>query len=121
VTCVERAAAIYAKEPCSGTFRSDLEAHLLYGFVFSRPDFFVMGRPVIKAAPYAEIVDPWQVFPSSQCDCWHVFLMAGNVARALAMIPWELPWLSFERRNVLRFARLDRIRGLSGPQHQGNP
>lgn len=113
-TPVERAAEVYQREPCARSFRDDLEIHLLHGFVFSRPDFFVMGRPVIRSAPRELIVNPLHRFPSSECDTWHVYLMAGNLAPAYSIMPWPLPWLSFERKNVLRFWPMSKMQGLSG-------
>jgi hypothetical protein len=113
VNAVERAAKVYEREECSGTFRSDLEAHLLNGFAISRPDYFVMGRPVIRSADPRLIVDPWHKFHSSDCDTWHVFLFAGNIARAWAFLPWPLPFMSFERRNRLRFYSMSAIQRLS--------
>lgn len=44
-----------------------------------------------------------------------VFLMAGNIARALEMTPWPLPWLGFERGKELRFVSADAIKRLSLP------
>lgn len=114
MTPYQRAARVYELEPCARTFAEDLEWHLVNGFVFSRPDFFVMGRPVVSTVA---TFDPGKIvglhrFPSSLCDCWHVYLMAGNVARAWDMLPWELPLVSFERGNVLRVHRLAAIRRL---------
>lgn len=114
MTPVEQAAAVYERETCARTFREDLEAHLLHGFVFSRPDFFVMGRPVIRTADPALIVNPWHHFPSSECDCWHVFLFAGNMLPAWRIMPWDLPWFSWERKNELRFVRVESMRRLAG-------
>lgn len=111
---VEKAAEVYQREGCARTFRQDLEAHLLNGFVFSRPDFFIMGRPVISTADQALIVDPSHRFPSAECDCWHIYLFAGNMIRAWAIMPWELPLFSFERKNELRFYPVSAIRRLSG-------
>jgi hypothetical protein len=106
------ALAVYTREPCARSFREDLEWHLLNGFVFSRPDFFVMGRPVVsQAAP--EMIVGQHRFPSGLCDCWHIYLFAGNVARAWDMLPWDLPLVSFERSNVLRFHSLAAMRRLS--------
>lgn len=116
LTPVERAAAVYQSEACARTFREDLEAHLLSGFVFSRPDYFIMGRPVIRTAEAALILDPWHHFPSAECDCWHVWLMAGNTVKAWDIMPWPLEWVSFERKNELRFYRTADIRRLSGLQ-----
>lgn len=111
---VEKAAEVYKLETCKRTFREDLEAHLLNGFVFSRPDFFIMGRPVIKAATYEEITDPTFRFPSGMCDTWHIHLMSGNMVRAWAIMPWELPWFAWERKNELRFYPVSAIHRLSG-------
>jgi hypothetical protein len=111
---VEKAAEVYQLETCKRSFREDLEAHLLNGFVFSRPDFFIMGRPVIKAASYEEITDPTFRFPSANCDTWHIHLMSGNMVKAWAIMPWELPWFAWERKNELRFYSVSAIRRLSG-------
>jgi hypothetical protein len=114
MTPVEQAAAVYEREACARTFREDLEAHLLHGFVFSRPDFFIMGRPVAKGADYALVVDPWHHFPSAECDCWNIYLFAGNVTPAWRILPWELPWFCWERKNELRYYHASAIRRLSG-------
>jgi hypothetical protein len=115
MTTVEKAARIYQLEPCGGTFLSDLEAHLLHGFVFSRPDLFVMLRPVRlmfdadgRVCNKADIIDPWICHHDP--DCWHVALFAGNAARAWEFLPWDMPWMSFERKNVLRFYRTESLR-----------
>lgn len=105
---------VYDRGDCARTFREDLEAHLLNGFVFSRPDYFAMGRPVISTAAHAEIINPWHRFPSSDCDCWHVYLFAGNIVRAFSILPWPLPLFSWERGNELRFYPVTVIRRLSG-------
>jgi hypothetical protein len=118
VTAVERAAHVYHTEPCARSFTEDVEAHLLHGFVVSRPDLFIMFRPVVRSADPRLIVDPQHRFNSAECDCWHVFLAAGNLAIAWRFEPWPLPWLSWEVKNVLRFARTAKIRGLSHLAHQ---
>lgn len=111
---VEDAAEVYQREGCARTFREDLELHLLNGFVFSTPEFFAMGRAVVKSANPRVLVDPAHVFPAAECDCWHVYLFAGRMHRAFEIIPWELPWFSFERGNELRFYPVSSIRRLSG-------
>lgn len=113
MSAIDLARHVYESEPCARSFEEDLDWHLENGFVFSRPDFFVMGRPVLSSASRELIVGQCR-FPSVLCDCWHVYLMAGNIAPAWAMLPWELPWMSFERGNVLRFHKLASIRRLSG-------
>ena len=110
----ERAAEVYRTEWCRRTLREDLEAHLVGGFVFARPDFFIMGRPVVRTADPALVVDPWHHFPTADCDCWHVYLFAGNMARAWSVMPWPLPWFSWERKNELRFGQSEVVLRLSG-------
>jgi hypothetical protein len=112
MTPVERAAQIYQAELCAHTFREDMEFYLLNGFVFSRPDFFVMGRPVVSVASQEQITGHHR-FPSRGCDCWHIHLAAGNLPRMWAMLPWDMAIISFERKNELRFLKLSTMRRLS--------
>ncbi len=108
MTPVERAAAVYQREPCARTFREDLEAHLLNGYVFSTPETFVMGRLVQHDADPDLIVNPWHRFETG--DCWLVYLAAGDIIReARRWMPWPVPWLAWERGNRLRFWRTDRV------------
>lgn len=110
MTPVEAAARVYEQEPCARSFREDLEAHLLNGYVFSTPDLFMMGRAVIRDADPALIVNPWHVFPREACDCWLIYLVAGDMGRCFSFAPAELPWLCWERKNRLRFWRWDKTR-----------
>lgn len=104
---VELVAAVYQQEECARSFREDLEAHLLHGYVYSHPEAFVMGRPVRKDAPYEDIVNPWVNFTDP--DCWHLYLFAGAFHHAFAAPPFQLPWVSYERKNKLRFYRWNDI------------
>jgi hypothetical protein len=111
VNAFAKALLVYSAEPCARTFDADLHAHLLHGgFVLCRPDVFLMARPVARTAERAAIVNPFVVFPRAQCDCWHVYLVAGSVGEALRFMPHPLEWVSWERENVLRFYRLESIR-----------
>jgi len=105
----EAAKKVYEREACSRTFVLDLELHLRHGFVFSRPDFFIMGRAVIRDADPALIVDPEHSFEADRCDCWHIYLFAGAMGPAFSIMPWVLPWVSMERKNELRFLALSSI------------
>jgi hypothetical protein len=113
MTPYAEAAAVYDREPCARCFAADLALHLAGGFVFSTPKFFIMGRAVRRDAPLACIVDPAFAFARESADCWHVYLMAGDVAAAWSVLPWSLPWISFERKNELRVYSLSDIRRLS--------
>jgi hypothetical protein len=109
----ETARQVYAQEPCARTFDEDLTLHLQHGFVFSTPRYFIMGRPVIRAADAQHIVDPRHIFTAEDCDTWHIYLLAGDPTPAWDIMPWPLAWFSFERRNELRFYPVDRIKRLS--------
>ena len=113
----EQAAAVYEREPCARTFEEDLEAHLLHGWVVSTPQFFVMARPVDSAAQPACIVNPWHRFPPEACDTWHIYLAAGDLRAALAWLPHPLPKIAFERRNILRYYRLESLAQLIARRH----
>jgi hypothetical protein len=88
-----------------GTFREDLEAHLLHGYVFSTPGWFVMGRPVDSTASAEAINDPWHVFPLATHDCWFIHAYAhtaqinfrGLVENVLRVMPYELPLAAWMR------------------------
>tara|TARA_R110000803_G_scaffold196411_1_gene259705 strand:+ start:753 stop:1127 length:375 start_codon:yes stop_codon:yes gene_type:complete len=102
-----RAAAVYDNEPCDFTFKEDLEMHLMCGFVFSTPDYFIMGRPVIKGADIELITDPTYEFERELCNCWHVYLFAGDMSKSFDILPWSLEWLSMERNNEMRYLKMD--------------
>lgn len=115
MTPFEQAAQVYAKERCARSFTEDVELHFLHGFVHSTPDYFIMGRAVVKCAPPALIVDPQHRFSRAVCDAWMVYLAAGDLGKAWDVLPWPLPWLVFERNNELRFVPADAMKRLSRP------
>lgn len=94
------------------------EEHKLKGFVFCTPDFYIMGRPVKRDAPPEQILDVTHQFFPPACDCWYVFLMCGDVRKAWSILPYELPWLCWQRDNdpsdELRFYETRRMMRLSG-------
>lgn len=117
-TPLEIAREVYNHEPCARSFDEDLRLHYINGHVFSTDDFFVMGRQVNRSAPASLIVDPSIRFDEARCDCWHIYLFAGDMVKAWQVMQglrW-LPWFSFERRNDLRFYLAEHIKRLSlGP------
>ncbi|WP_043588441.1 hypothetical protein [Geminisphaera colitermitum] len=108
----EEAALVYGREPCARLFEDDLALHFRHGYVFNAPDYFVMGRSVPRCALHLQIVDPNYSWPDCVCDCWHLYLFAGDMRAALSMFPYPLPWASFERNNKLRFYPFDRLNQL---------
>lgn len=109
----EQARAVYDSEPCKRTFAEDFAAHLRSGFVFSTPTYFIMGRHVDSKASHDLILDPRVTFARDTCDCWHIWLMAGDCAEAWAIMPWAMPLFSFERKNELRFYKVSDMKRLS--------
>lgn len=96
------ARSVYDAEPCARTFEVDLIAHLALGYVVSTPEVFAMFRPVHRDGGEG-IVDPFVSFPDP--DCWHIYLAAGDISLIHGFIPHPLPWVSWERKNRLRFHR----------------
>jgi hypothetical protein len=105
----EAAREIYFKESCPRTFAEDLGYHLHNGYVFSTPDFFLMGRPVCIGATYEEITDPIHIFPEH--DAWFIYLAAGKgyLRNFLKLEPYALPYFGWERSNKIRFYPRERI------------
>lgn len=93
------AARVYHTQQCEKTFQEDWEAHLLFGYVFSTPEYFIMGRPVCSKAPDEEICNPMISFDPDHCDMWHIFLMAGDTTAAWSCMPYFLPKISFQGKN----------------------
>lgn len=107
----DAARAVYDSEPCARTFEEDLALHLRFGYVFSTPDAFIMGRAVNRNAPYQDILSPWVA--QSSPDAWLVWLASGSGALALFMErePFPMPFIGWERDNKLRwYRRQDLIR-----------
>lgn len=97
VMAIDRARRIFTQGIIGVSFEDALQAHLQHGFVFSRPDVFLLLRPVRHDADPLQIIDPWHVFKGN-VDCWHIYALAGNMQRAWEFCPCELPWISYERQ-----------------------
>ena len=98
-TPVERAARVYEQENCLYTFKQDLEFYLINGWVISTPCVFLMARPVQSLAPRQQITGHHVFY---EADAWLVYLLAGDMAEAWRFLPYELPKMMLERKNVLR-------------------
>ncbi len=108
MTPMERAAELYASEPCARTLEEDLAAHFQTGYVFATPESLVLARGVQRAADHADIVNPWVEFPRDSHDAWMIYLAVGIDGLALIKqcaiwLPYRLPWIARERHNHLRF------------------
>ncbi len=109
------AAKVYEREPCARTFQEDLEMHLLVGFVLSTPTHFIMARPVDRYAAHEDIISPSIPFRPEACNCWHIYLAAGDMRQFWDFYPVRYPWVSWEKRNRLRFYPMDAIRNALDP------
>lgn len=104
----ERAQLVYQREPCARNFTVDLELHMRYGYVFVTPEIFIMGRAVDHKAGYAAITNP--AVRHVDHTAWLIYLMAGSMDRHLdRYLPYPLPYIGWERKNVLRFYAASKI------------
>jgi hypothetical protein len=114
VKILDRARKVYADEESPRALAVDILLHIAnpQGWVVSRPDLLILARPVRKDAKPEEILDAGWEF--HEADCWHIYLVVGNASTAFQYLPFDLPWISFERKNKLRFYELTRVRSLLG-------
>lgn len=115
MTPIEQAKAVYEQEECGRAFHEDLNNHLGSGYVYNSPSSFVMGRFVKRpsviedGAAYRDvenlIVDSAFQFHRPICNCFHVWLAAGDLAEIAEVLKsWTSEeYVCFERKNRLRF------------------
>lgn len=118
----EQLAAVYAAHPQEESFENYVAWYAKIGFVFATPDFFAMGRPVIRAAREESIKDPTHLFATEDCDCWFIHGAAGNLPKMWRILPWPLEWMCWERvvdpLLELRFVRVETLKRLCPPDLQ---
>lgn len=107
----------YIDVPQEAPFGEYVEWHLQNGFVYSTPDYFIMGKNCRKLAPPNEIADCEHIFNKEDSDCWYIFAMAGNIGKAFNCMPFTLPWVAFERiidnKRELRFYKTEDLQRLA--------
>lgn len=104
----DEAALVYQREPCARSFEEDLDLHLRFGYVFSTPHAFIMGRAVSRAGDPSDIVNP--AFQFDAPDTWWIYLAAGDLREFFLREPYPLPWVGWEIRNKPRFYSMDRVK-----------
>lgn len=96
--------------PSSGeTFKWLLGWHLGRGYVYAERDCFIIGRPVDRRnLVRVESIDDEQESP----DCWFIHLAAGSnpFRRFLELMPYELPYLAWERRGKMKIWKTETFR-----------
>lgn len=105
---------IYQNEPCPRTLEEDIRLHVEnpQGCVIKLPHVIALARPVEKKVGQEIICNPKYWFAPSLVDCWHIYLLVGDAAAAWDYLPFELDWMSYERRNTLRIAPFCRMKAL---------
>lgn len=115
----EKIEAAYAKRPRVEPFLYYVRLYAARGFVFSRPDFFVMGRPVPRSAWASRILDDNDNFEGEICDCWYLMAASGKTERMWQVVPFPLPFFCWTRLHdpqmELTFVDTDRLKRLCPP------
>jgi hypothetical protein len=114
MTAWQKAEEVYRKEFCPRTLLEDFNLHLEnpHGCAIKLPGVVALARPVDRNGYPTDIIDPSLHFCSLRWDCWHIYLLVGDAAAAWKYLPFELDWMSYERRNVLRIAPFCRMKSL---------
>ena len=103
-------------------FRNDLAAHLQPGgIVCSTPDFFIMLRPVPRSAPMDELLNPFYRWNAEQCDCWYIWLLAGDGRKALdLLVPMygAKKWVAFQTRGQPKFWTFQKLHSQYGKRRR---
>ena len=109
MTPIEQAAAWHAAHGGGEmSFMEVIAAHGRHGYVVATPEFFLLGRRVMRDWDDDRRCDPWQV--AEDGDTWHVWLAAGEWEGWERFLPYPLPWVSFHRKGRLRVWPLDYFR-----------
>lgn len=91
----EQIRQLYRDQPEANPFEWYVEQHLLRGYVFSAPDYFVMGLPVCRA----DMLDGYSYLslPRGKPDTWFLSALAGNMAKVWEHEPYPLAHVGYER------------------------
>lgn len=102
---VRAAAAV----PSVAGFTNDVLAHLEPGgVVLSTPDYFLCARPVPLWAG-VDALNPWMRWPESECDCWFIWMLSGDVIAAmdaLLALRGAKEWVAFQRKGQVKVTKL---------------
>jgi hypothetical protein len=91
-------------------FYQILDMHLLFGYVDSTPDYFVMGKPVPHTIAYDDMIDISKTYPIEDCDAWCVYFYAGDMSKIIERIPFYLPYVVFERKGNTKIYLLEKLK-----------
>lgn len=97
---IERIKEQYRLHPQEQPFEFYLNWHLANGFVFSTPDYFVMGRAMVWAENESwtrNRIDEFTIWAKKAENAWYVHAMAGDIKKAWGILPYPLGYICFER------------------------
>lgn len=72
---------------------AELTKYLAHGCVFVTPEIYFVLKPVSRNSE-VKPADQWNV---EKPDAWYIHAIIGNVKKAISLIPYELPWVGWER------------------------
>jgi hypothetical protein len=80
----------------------DIEWHSLNGYVVSTPCELALARPVSSLWSESIICDLGDTQLSKDeltlpLDCWHITCVVGNLKHLFEFLPFNLPYISYER------------------------
>ncbi len=120
----ERIREVYAKNPQQRTFEFYLVWHIHHGFVFSTPDYFVMGRPV-DTVDFDPNAAELRVYRDQDANAFYIHAMAGKMPRLWDIMPYPLPKIGWERiregKRELNFYSVDTLMRLCPPENETCP
>lgn len=90
------------EEKTGFAFRDVVQQHLAIGYCVSTPDYFICARPVPSTASEEVLVDIYETFDPSECDCWFVWAAAGNINSLWTIVPHQFDWVAFYRAHRRR-------------------
>ena len=76
--------------------------------VYKDKSNLALVRPVNKSYTYHELTNPEHV--SENPDCWWVYLLIGDIVSLTSMLPYDLEWIGWERKNKPRFYKLQQLK-----------
>jgi hypothetical protein len=110
-----RAHALHLSSGGDPDWTTLLDFHFQHGTVISRPDLFLLARPVIFDWPDDDHASLTHVPSHLVPDCWHIWLTVGHLDTILTLAHENhLPFVTWQRRRH----RLHRYRLLSHDEAQ---
>jgi hypothetical protein len=115
MTAILQAYALY--EGRDRTFHEDLAAFIHTGRVYITPTCVLFAKAVPSSVKQH---GPWDLWEEAQCDCWLIWLAAGDLGEFFRYAPFPLPWICWARRwGPLKWHAWERVRHLVEVETRG--